>query len=134
MSLTEVSLASVVIKQYKYKLKAYLGVFSSLVVLQILGVIFSFSGSGSMGTGAYGINVNISYYSADIVIFFTIIWGFISALLMTTRAYRDDDFVLITNRVSSNLSSIAFMLIASIAGGITAMLSGFLLKVLMYYV
>lgn len=45
MSLTEVSLASVVIKQYKYKLKAYLGVFSSLVVLQILGVIFSFSGS-----------------------------------------------------------------------------------------
>ncbi|MGO4886674.1 hypothetical protein ACJ2A9_02865 [Anaerobacillus sp. MEB173] len=133
MSLTKISLAEIVKKQYVYKLRAYHGVFTTLVVLQIIAILFSFNGVSSMGTSTEGIQINVHYYSADIVIIFTILWSFISAMLLTTQAYRDDDFAFVTNRVSSNLANISFLFTASIIGGLTAMLSTFLLKVLLYY-
>jgi hypothetical protein len=92
------------------------------------------NGSGSMGTSSDGYSLNISYYTGDIIIIFTMIWSFISAIIITTKAYRNDDFVFVANRFSSNLSNICFLVFASIVGGITAMLSGILLKVVMYFV
>ncbi|SDH63322.1 hypothetical protein [Alteribacillus bidgolensis] len=134
MYLTENSAVRVTWQQYLFKMKAYISVFSSLVIIQLLGILLSFSGTASRGTSAYGMNVNITYYSADMVIVFTAIWGFICALLLTTTAYREDGFHFVANRISSNLSSVAFLFTASLAGGITAVFSGFLLKVLIYYI
>lgn len=135
MSLTTISMVALVRKQFQYKLRAYIGVFSSMMVLQVLAIIFSIMGNtGMYGGGSYGLGVNVSYYSADIVVVFTMLWAFISAILITTKAYREDDFTFVTNRVTANLSNIVFLGMASVIGGITAILSGFLLRVLMYYV
>lgn len=135
MSLTTLSTGNLVKKQFQYKMKAYIGVFGSLMVIQILAILFSLGGgSGMSGGGTYALSVNIRYYSADMVIAFTMLWAFISAILVTTKAYREDDFTFVTNRITANLSNIAFLGIASIIGGITAILSGFLLKTLMYYI
>lgn len=135
MSLTTISMGSLVAKQYQFKLKAYVGLFNSLMVLQLLAILFSFGGSGqSGGSGGYGLQVSISYYSADLVVVFTILWAFISAILITTKAYREDDFTFVTNRVSGNLSNVLLLGTASILGGATALMAGYLIKVLMYYV
>ncbi|MFZ3578373.1 hypothetical protein [Virgibacillus sp. DJP39] len=137
MSLTEPSMANLVIKQLNYKWKAYTGLFYSLMILQLLAIIFSLVvGSGMSGgsSSSSGINVNIRYFSADTVVAFTILWAFISAILITTKAYREDDFIFVTNRVTANLSNMLFLGIASIIGAVTALLSAYLLKVLMYYV
>ncbi|WP_404450963.1 hypothetical protein LG329_11515 [Virgibacillus necropolis] len=135
MSLTTISTGNLVRKQFQYKMKAYIGVFSSLMVLQILAILFSLGGSGgSGGSGSHGISINVRYYSASIVVVFTMLWAFISAILITTKAYREDDFTFVTNRVTANLSNIVFLGTASIIGGVTAVLSGYLLKVVMYYV
>lgn len=40
MSLNKMSLGVIVKKQFQYKLKAYASVFSSLVVLQIIAILF----------------------------------------------------------------------------------------------
>ena len=134
MSLTKVSLIDVVKKQYIYKLKAYSQVFMSLIFLQLLAVLFSMNGVGSMGGSTGGsVELQVKYFSADFVAAFTMLWGFITAILITTKAYRNDDFVFVTNRVSSNLSNAVFLLTASVIGGITAMLSSYLLKVIVYY-
>jgi hypothetical protein len=133
MSLTRVRMLDVVKKQYFYKLKAYIQVFLTLVILQVLAILFSLNGFGMSGTSSDSIEIEVHYYSADIVIAFTMLWGFITAILITTKAYRNDDFVFVTNRVSSNLSNILFLLTASIIGGITAMLSTYLIKVIMYF-
>jgi hypothetical protein len=133
MSLTKVSLFDVVKKQYAYKLKAYIQVLSTLVFVQLLAILLSFNGIGGGGTSSESIEINIHYYSADFVIVFTMLWGFISAILITTKAYRYDDFAFVTNRISSNLSNAIFLLTASIIGGITAMLCSYLIKVIMYY-
>ncbi|MBZ5750788.1 hypothetical protein [Metabacillus rhizolycopersici] len=134
MYLAEVKLFAVVKNQFLYKLKAHLSIFSSLLIIQVVGMLLSMNGSGSMGTSSDGYSLNISYYTGDIIIIFTMIWSFISAIIITTKAYRNDDFVFVANRFSSNLSNICFLVFASIIGGVTAMLSGILLKVVMYFI
>lgn len=130
MSLTKVRMMDIVKKQYLYKLKAYSQVFMSLVILQLIAVVFSLNGIGSMGTGSGSIQIEIRYYSADFVVAFTILWGFITAIIITTQAYRNDDFAFVTNRLSNNLANMLFLLTASIIGGITAILSSYLMKLI----
>ncbi|MGE7185534.1 hypothetical protein ACQKKK_16510 [Peribacillus sp. NPDC006672] len=132
MSLTKVNLKETVKKQYFFKLKANIDAFSSLIGIQLLALLFSIGGVGSVGMGGSNINVNIKYYSADLVIGFTMIWAFVTAITITTKPYRNHDFTFVTNRLSSSLSNILFLLTASIVGSITAILAGDLLKVLAY--
>jgi hypothetical protein len=133
MSLSRASLMDVVKKQYAYKLKSYIQVFMSLVVLQLIAVLFSFNGVGMMGSSSASIEVDIHYFSADIVVIFTMLWAFITAILITTKAYRNDDFAFVTNRVSSNLSNMLFLITASMIGGLTAILTTHLMKIVMYF-
>lgn len=133
MSLTRVRLIDVVKKQYLFKLKAYSQVFMSLIFIQLLAVLFSMNGVGGMGSSEGSFQIEIKYFSAALVVAFTMLWGFITAIIITTKAYRNDDFVFVTNRASSNLSNMVFLLTASMIGGITSMLSTYLIKVIVYY-
>ncbi|MHC0039486.1 hypothetical protein [Pseudoneobacillus sp. C159] len=130
MSLTRVNLAEVIKKQYLFKLKANIDAFSSLIGIQLIGILFSFAGVGSMGGSSEYLSINVKYYSSDLVIGFTMVWAFMSAITITTKPYRHHDFTFVTNRVSSNLSNALFLATASIIGGLTAMLSGKLITVL----
>src|SRR6185437_4463337 len=116
MSLVEVNLSKVVKRQFSFKLRAYVGVFASLIAMQILGIFFSFLGASSSYFGGSSVSVSYTYYSADIVVGATMLWGFISAILITTKANRYDDFAFVTNRLSSNLSNMIFLIVASIIG------------------
>ncbi|MFE0507770.1 hypothetical protein ACWF7H_05795 [Peribacillus butanolivorans] len=130
MSLTSVNLWETVKKQYFFKLKANIDAFSSLIGIQLLALLFSFGGVGSVGMGGENFSINIKYYSADLVIGFTLIWAFVTAIVITTKPYRNHDFTFVTNRLSSSLSNILYLLTASIVGSITAILSGNLLEIL----
>ncbi|ALC81129.1 hypothetical protein ACFFJQ_10920 [Bacillus capparidis] len=133
MSLANARLAEVVKKQYLYKLKSYSNVFSSLVMVQMIAILMSFGSTSSSGSSTSTIDLTVNKYSSDVIIAFTLLWGFISAIIITTKAYRYDDFTFVSNRISSHLSNILFLLTASIIGGACGILSGFLQKVLMYF-
>jgi hypothetical protein len=133
MSLTKVTLMDVVKKQYFYKLKAFSGVYTSLVVLQIIAFLFSLTAFSQFGSGSEDISVSVNFYSVDPVIGFTMLWAFITAIIVTTKAYRNDDFTFVTNRLSSDLSNFAFLFTVSIISASTALLSSFLLKVVLYF-
>src|SRR4051812_32544192 len=98
MSLIRPSFISVVIKQFMYKMKAYSHGFVSLMIIQLLGLLVSFGGIGASGSSSENFEINLHFYSADIVIAITMLWGFITAILITTKAYRHDDFAFVTNR------------------------------------
>ncbi|SEN23212.1 hypothetical protein SAMN05192533_110112 [Mesobacillus persicus] len=134
MSLTTTSLAETVKKQYFYKLKANIDSFSSLVGIQILAILFSLGGISSSGMGGSFVNVNVKYYSPDLVLVFTLIWSFITAVTITTRPYRNHDFSFVTSRLSSSLSNILFLVTASVLGSVTALLSGNLLQMISYLI
>lgn len=84
-----------------------------------------------MGTSYNSFSININYYTGDISIIFTLIWSFMTAIIITTRAYRNDDFVFVSNRLSSHISNVAFLFFASVIGGISAVLTGQLFKVIL---
>ncbi|WP_338753661.1 hypothetical protein [Bacillus sp. FJAT-52991] len=133
MSLTNVTLGNVVKKQYVFKLKSYIGALTALISVQLLAMFFSFNASSMSSTSREGLTVKITYYSADIVVIFTIVWAFIIASILPTKAYRNDDFTFVTNRVSSHISNILILFTLSMLGGITAISVSFLLRVIAYF-
>lgn len=131
MSLTKANLTNNIKKQYNYKLKSYAWVLNSLILMQILAILFSLGGISSSGGGGNGFSFNINYYSADMMIIFTMLWAFIIASQITSN--KENEFMFVINQASHHFSDIAFMLTASVVGGITAILSGYLLKVVVSF-
>lgn len=126
MYLTEPRLIDVVKQQFRYKLNAYTGVFTSLLVMQLIGIFISFENSSSMGLGSLTIIQRFS--SNDAAVGFTLIWALSMGILLTTIAHRNDAFSFVSNRLSHHLASILFLLSISTIGGITASLSGSLIQ------
>lgn len=130
MSFSTVKTSEIVKKQLLLKLKANIDAFSSLVWIQLLAILFSLGGVGMQGFHSDGISISIKYFSADMVIAFTMIWGLVSAITITTKPYRYFDFSFVTNRVTSSLSNIIYLALASVIGGVTAMLAKGLLIII----
>jgi len=133
MSLTETSLFEAVRNQYLYKLKSRLAIFVAMAGAQVLALLFSFGGVASYGMGSQYLDVSVRYYSSNIVIWFTILWIAIIAGKVTARDEQNIDFTFVSNRLSGNLSNAAFLVTAAFIGGITAILSGFLLRIMLYF-
>ncbi|WP_080848834.1 hypothetical protein [Cytobacillus gottheilii] len=126
MSSQAVKLSNIVKKQYFIKFKSNLDVFSSLIFIQLLAVVFSFNATSSMGGSDGFFSYNIRYYSADVIIAFTFLWIFIAAITMTTKQNRYDDFSFVASRLSASLSNILFLVTLSGIGSIFAGVAGFL--------
>ncbi len=128
MSLTKINLWDIVKKQFRFKLKSYRGMFTSLMILQIIGILFSLAGEGGGGGSSDTFSYDMRNYSGNIILAFMMIWAFISAIVVTTQAYRFDDYAFVANRMSSHLANILFLGWASIIGGVTFLLASQSLK------
>ncbi|MBU5467180.1 hypothetical protein KQI49_10145 [Virgibacillus sp. MSJ-26] len=133
MSLNKVNYMSLVKKQYQFKLKAYLNVFNSLIILQLFSILIAFNPTISHGMSGYSYHGSLDSYTADFSVVFTLLWGFITAFLITTRAYREDDYTFVTNNQTQVWSNSLFLLTISFLSGLTAMLSGSLYRVIFYF-
>ena len=128
MSLVTANPIETVKKQFAFKMRGNIDAFSSLIGIQLLGLFFSIIGGiGSYGSHSSRMMIEAKYYSADLVIFFSIVWGFVTAITITTKPYRNHDFTYITNRVTSSMANFLFLLTASCIAGLTAMLSKYLI-------
>lgn len=134
MSLSKVHLASIVKQQYQFKLKSYINLFNPLIIMQLIAVLFSLGGIGQGSRGGIEGDFNIYYYTTDYVIVFTIIWGFILAIQITSKDYREQTVPFVTNNLTENLSNIIFILTASTIGGVLAILSRFLFQAIVRFV
>lgn len=129
MSIAKADFWSIVMKQLRYKLKAYRGVYTSMITVQVLALLFSFGSTSSMsGSSSIGLSYNVFGYSGSLILIFTMLWGLMSAILITTKAYRYDDFVMVSTRMTSQISSLLFLVISSIIGGLTAIGADYLLR------
>lgn len=131
---TEASVYSIAVKQFFYKLKSYTGAYLGLAFLQLLAFVFSLGGTQSSSGNFDGrIDITLKSYSGVIVLTFTFVWAFVFAIIMTTRSYRNMDFTFVSNRLTSNLSNIGFIMASCVLGGITASMYGLVLRVVMYF-
>ncbi|KMK75535.1 hypothetical protein [Alkalihalobacillus pseudalcaliphilus] len=132
--LKKIRLEELVRKQTLFKLKALSSAVLVLIIVQTVFLVISVlaSSGGSMGSNYY--EIDIQHVSGDIVIGFTMIWAFIVGALITSKAYRYDDFSFVTSRLSAHLANIGYMVIVSSLGGLTAFLSGFTIKLFTFFV
>lgn len=133
MSLIETSLSEVVWKQFAFKRRSFFTTFGTLVVLQVLAIFFSSGGSGSSGFHGRDLSVELTFYSGDIVVIFTVLWVFFIAIYATSKAARYDDYAFVGNRLSSHLANVLFLLTASLIGGLSATLCGYIVRIIVYF-
>ncbi|MDQ2087310.1 hypothetical protein RBH29_12830 [Herbivorax sp. ANBcel31] len=131
---TKTSLLSIVKKQYFNKLNQYSNIVFALVAIQIFTLAISFT---LYGTSIRRFNpffvIDIRSYADEIAIVFTMIFVLIASAILRSKTYRDMDFNFISNRLSSQLSTIGFLLTIVVAGSTFAVLSGYMLRVLRYF-
>gem|GEM_PF-1124408 len=120
-------------KLYVYKLHALIGTFTSLVFVQLLALALSLGGSSHSSYGLGDFSVTVDSYSTINIFGFTLIWVFFTAITVHYKSYRDAEYSFVTNRLTSHLSNVAFLLTASAVGGLTVPLLGTLLKLIIYW-
>lgn len=132
MSLKEISLSSITLKHYVYKLKGHSGLVYSLMFVQLLGLLLSMGpGSGSGGSGGDFLSVSVREYSADAILIFSFVWIIVMASLLGSKDYRSMEFSLVTNRISSHLSNILILVTGSVFAGVTSTLMSALHRILL---
>lgn len=129
MSLNEASLWNIVQKQYRFKLLSNKGILSSLMATQLFALLFSLGGSGSSGSSGDFYSVSVQYYNGNLIFLFTMIWALASSIQITTKAYRYEDYIFVTNRLSSNIANVLYLVTISFIAGAFIMMASMLLKV-----
>ncbi|MEA4900917.1 MAG: hypothetical protein VB077_04735 [Desulfitobacterium sp.] len=136
MSLNEVKLSSVrfkdiVLKQYLYKLKGHSGWIHSLILIQLISLLFSMSPMGGMSSGGDSFHININTYTGDAFLVLTMIWMAVMTSFLGSQAYRSIDFSLVSNRITSYVSNAALILTFAVYAGITGTLMSLLQRMVL---
>ena len=126
---TNMTLARAVKNQYIYKLRVYSGYFCTLILMQVIALFFSLSGTMSVMSSSY----TYHEYSALFVVLFSEFWALVVAVLLSTRQRKNEAFALPGNRLSDCLSDIAYMLTGCLLGGVTSALAGIALRIPIYF-
>jgi hypothetical protein len=133
MSLVKSNFMSVVKKQYIYKLKGYSKFFLTIIITQIIGMVFTLSNAGGNAATSNGIySFNIERNSTIPVFLFTLFCIMGATIVLNLKEYKDMDFTFISNQNSSNLSNMAFLITLSLFGAVTSTLSGVLTRTIKY--
>jgi len=133
MSLAKSNLMSVVKKQYMYKLKGCSKFFLTIAIVQIIGMLFALTNAGgNMATSNSVYTVNIAKNSTIQVFIFTIACVVGATMFLNLEEYKDIDFTFVSNRISSNLSNIGFLITLSLFGAVTSALSGVVVRTIKY--
>lgn len=133
MSLSTVSTASVIKKQFLFKLKGNIDAFSSLLFVQIAAILFSLGGTSEFSSTSDMLILTVKFVSADIVIILTMIWAFVSGITVTTKQMREQDFTFVTNRLTSSLSNILFLILIFFIAAVFAMLTSYFIHIVAYF-
>ncbi|WP_411954551.1 hypothetical protein ACKXGF_01480 [Alkalibacillus sp. S2W] len=114
MSFKQMSYFDATRQQVGLKLAAFRRVFSTLAILQIVGFLFSVTGSEQIGGINEMMTYSISEINSNVVIMFTLLWALATPFGMITREQRKMEFMFVTNHFISHLSNIIFLVMMSI--------------------
>ncbi len=135
MSLVKNNLVAVVKKQYIYKLQGFSKFFLIIIATQIIGMLFALTNAGGMMSTSNDIySFRLEQNSTIQVFIFTIACVSFVTILLNLKEYKDIDFTFVSNRLSSNLSNIGFLITLSLFGAFTSTLSGVLVRTIKYLV
>src|SRR5690606_4983532 len=99
------------------KWHAFFPVFGSLLLVQLVGFFLSLSGVSQMHIHVDFLSIAARDYAANLIIISSMLWMLVTAIALTSRTYRETDFLFVATRLSSHLSHGAFLLTAAFLAG-----------------
>lgn len=134
MSLNKVSFSQTVLKQVKWKMRAYSQSLITLILIQVTVSILISGGDITMGGGFNEVDINIHYYRLDSYIILSCIWALVIAILIQTKGYHHDDYSVITTRYTANLANIIVLFVYSFIAAIISFMTLYILITLIQLV
>lgn len=120
MSLTSVNKWKVITNLLQLKLKAHVSLFMGLIITQVFAMLFSLNGPVK-GSGLFG--VTVTYFTGDVIVAFTLIWVFISGILITTKVNQNFDFLFVTTHRINQIANLICLAAISVIGALSAQLA-----------
>ena len=114
----------------KFKINAYNGLIYSLIILQVLGILLG-GVAGSSGTSIDNTTISLNTSTIDISFIFVSLLAISVGNLITTKAYRYDDFSFVATRLSSNIANCIVLFIFSCFAGVTTYFSGYVMRLIL---
>lgn len=130
MSLTHRTIGEVVKQQFLYKLKSNAGVFTVLFVLQIISMVLLNGAAMTSGMESGSFELEWNTISTDGVLGLTFFWSIVFGFLMTTPGQRNAAYIYVATPITENLANFCLFGFASLIAGITTVLSGGFVKLL----
>ncbi|MER1986497.1 MAG: hypothetical protein ABS948_11455 [Solibacillus sp.] len=117
-------------QQFCWKLSIFSPVIYSIILIQALFTLLTFDGSGMRGGGNGVVSVYEKFYSLD----FLLITGVMAFLLigwqLATKKMVDENFTIVTTRLTAHASTSLFLVFLSAFSTITALSSLYILVAL----
>src|SRR5690625_7842745 len=88
--------------QYHFKLRAHHGMFSTMIIVQIIAL---FLGYNSVGSGINNVSVNSVVYSGEAIIILTIACAAIMGFRLTMKQSKNMMFSFVTDRNTNHIFS-----------------------------
>ncbi len=131
MSSQTIKFWPVVFKQFLFKWKANMDMFTGLAILQVIALFFSYNGSG---TFSYGSGVEFNIYTSDILVVFTMIWLLVIGVQILRPVSALTTYTMIANRKVDHMSNIIWLIVMSGIGTVAVLLANVLLQLIMSYI
>ncbi|MGM9945612.1 MAG: hypothetical protein ACI33M_11745 [Lysinibacillus sp.] len=131
MSLNDVSMMQNVKKQVRWKLSSYSSIFMTIIAVQIIASLLFLNGTGQMSSGNAELRVEISSYSLDSMLMFSMITVFIISAMLASKHIMEENFSIVTTRLTASLSTIIAQLIICVVTTCTALSSFYISTLVM---
>jgi len=130
MSSKTIKFWPVVFKQFLFKWNVNKDMFTTLAILQVIALFFSYSGSG---TFHYMDGVELNFHTSDILIVFTMIWLLVIGVQILRPMNELPTYTMTANRKVDHMSNIVWLVVMSGIGTVTVLLASVLLQLIMNY-
>ena len=131
MSLNDVSMMQNVKKQVWWKLSSYSSVFMTIIAVQIMASLLTLNGTSHMSLGTNELRVEVSSYSLDSILMFSTVTVFIISSMLASKHMVEENFSIVTTRLTASLSTIVAQLIICVITTCTALSSFYIFAFIM---
>src|SRR5699024_5892865 len=134
MSSVKTSLLENTKKLFLYKTRSFVWVLSSLMIIQLLGILFSLFPTSSYGSYNELLSLNSLTFSANPVLLSTLLWIFLVSVQITSVVYKENEFMFISTKKSNLFSDALFIFAISGISTATVLLADLLLRNVHYFI
>ena len=131
MSLNDVSMMQNVKKQVRWKLSSYSSVFMTIIAVQIMASLLTLNGTSHMSSGNDELRVEVGSYSLDSILMFSMVTVFIISSMLASKHMVEENFSIVTTRLTASLSTIVAQLIICVITTCTALSSFYIFAFIM---